>query len=633
MPVRAKLKKLYYKAAVLLGRTRLKFQPESDDSRLQLAHAQIKQEEWQAALDLATQVLQQHPKNAEAYRVLAEAHHGQGELKLALEEIQTAIELDPKVSWFYHALGRIYVAEERYTEAIVALEKAVTLDDNVSWFQFNLGEARLKDGDWQGAIGPLARSVQLNPIFGWSYYYLAEAYLNLENFPEAIAQYRKAVLTAPDISYMHDALAYAKHLQWQDEQIQAFCQRPKIPDRPRALLLTPYPPFPPKLGGATRMFYEMQALHAKTELVVVCFGFVKGDFRLETDLAKFSQLALTVASGDRPSRLPSQAKVVHRYSSHRMTKVLTALNQADFDLVVMDFIYVAQYRSSFPNSFAVLSEHNIESQILRRCAEAKPSDTSLRQVAAQVESIQVLVDAEAEAIRLEAFEDAAWPTFSLRTVVSEQDKAILDRRAGGGKTIVVSNGINTAEIQPFPDQSIPRILFMGTLNYYPNIDGATYLVNEILPAIWQLHPTIECWIAGAEPPQQVYDLIQDSRVKIIANPDSMEDLAQQCCMTIVPLRLGGGTRIKILHSLAMGLPVVTTSLGCEGLNVVDGSHLLIRDEPAEFATAVVQLVEDATLRQTLRQQGRELVEQQYDWNQIFDRAVNQMLTAQQSHQL
>jgi tetratricopeptide (TPR) repeat protein len=651
MVLRDRLKKLYAKVLVLISRVRLRLKPNHDWSRLQLAHAHVQQKSWQSAIDLSLQVLTREPKNASAYHILASAYAGQGESSRAFAAIATAIQLDPNIAWFYQDLGKLYLAEESYDKAIVQFRKAVDLDEKNSWLQFNLGEALVKQGNWKGAIEPLRRTIQLNPVFAWSYFYLAEAHLNLGDLETAIGHYRKAILVGPDIAYLHESLAYANHLKDQDDRIQAFCQQaqqqdaePDVVRKPRVLLITPYAPYPPKLGGHSRMFYEMKALHAKTDLVVMSLGFSKLDFPLETDLARFSQLAVVVAPGDHPVAAAGLPKALHRYSSQRMEQLLTVLNTANFDCVVMDFIYMAQYRHLFPNSFTVLSEHNVESQLLRRQAEVLRSqlasqealepDAPILQTKVEIESARSqLATLELEAAKLEAYEDQLWPQFSMRTVVSELDRSIIDRRAPGGKTLVVSNGINTKTIQPFEDNPIPRVLFMGTLNYFPNIDGVTYLIQKIMPEVWHHNPTIGCWIAGAGASQQIYDLTQDPRIKIISDPEHMEDVAKECCCTIVSLRIGGGTRIKILHSMAMGLPVISTSLGCEGLNLVDGEDLLIRDQPEDLAEAIVEIIKNPELRQRLRAQGRELVEQQYDWESIFDRSIDDVLTTWRSQRV
>jgi len=106
----------------------------------------------------------------------------------------------------------------------------------------------------------------------------------------------------------------------------------------------------------------------------------------------------------------------------------------------------------------------------------------------------------------------------------------------------------------------------------------------------------------------------------------MSEIAKDCCLTVVPLRIGGGTRIKIPHSMAMGLPVVSTSLGSEGLSVVDGVHILIRDEPEQFADAVLQIISDPALRNNLRTNGRRLVEERYDWSRMFERLEMEIIS-------
>ncbi len=397
-------------------------------------------------------------------------------------------------------------------------------------------------------------------------------------------------------------------------------------------MLTPYPTYPPKLGAIARMFYEMQVLGAAHELVVMSFIFSTADYTLETELANYCQLGLTVMIGDAPPRQPQQPALIHRYCSKRMRTLLELLQPANFDVVLCDFIYMAQYIDLFPNAFHILSEHNIESRLLQRCAIVQKDTSQLQQIAHQTAAVKAFVESDREAELLAAFEQEYWPKFPLRWVVSEQDRQEMTARCTQGSTLVVNNGINTQQIQPIAPSSSRKILFIGTMSYYPNIDGASYFVEQILPIIWQQDPTVQFCIAGAEPPQLVLDFAKDPRISVIANPEEMSLVAQDCMMTVVPLRIGSGTRIKILHSMAMGLPVVSTALGCEGLAVTDGIHLLIRDQPTAFAEAILALMAQPELRQQLRQQSRSLVEQQYDWQQIFTAAEQQMVVAFQDWQ-
>jgi glycosyltransferase involved in cell wall biosynthesis len=164
------------------------------------------------------------------------------------------------------------------------------------------------------------------------------------------------------------------------------------------------------------------------------------------------------------------------------------------------------------------------------------------------------------------------------------------------------------------------------MNYYPNTDGALHLIKSIMPHIWQKDPAVSLCIAGLNPPQVIRDLTTDPRIEVIANFEDMREVAQRCCLTLVPLRLGGGTRIKILDSFALGLPVISTSLGCEGLPVVEGKHILIRDDPKQFANAVLEVISNPIMANNLRTNGRRLVEERYDWEKTFEQLEREMLS-------
>ncbi|NJM47098.1 MAG: glycosyltransferase [Alkalinema sp. RU_4_3] len=476
-------------------------------------------------------------------------------------------------------------------------------------------------------MAPLRKAIELDSLFPWSYYLLGEALVSLDRVEEAIALYEKIVNKRPDIMYLRHCLRYAQRLREQEQRIQDYVITAQTTkgDKRRVLMLAPYPTYPPKTGAITRMFYEMKNLGERFDLAVVCFLFTKEDHDLEDQLSQYCNFPLTIYLGDTLPPDDTTPQLVQRYSSHRMTKLLSAIAPANFDIVISDFIYMAQYRSLFPNAFHVLAEHNIESELLRSCAQANQDEAKLKQLAQQRDTIKDFKESAHQADLLAAYEQQNWPHYPLRFTVSDLDRQHLTNHAPQGTTLTVPNGVDTSTIQPFPDNPLPRILFIGTMSYYPNIDGATYFAEEILPLIWEQDPQIEFWIAGAQPPEAITDLANHPKIKVIANPEDMTAVARQCCMTVVPLRIGSGTRIKILQSLAMGLPIVSTPLGCEGLNIIDGDHLLVRDNPQSFADATLKILKTPSLRESLRNQGRRLVEEQYDWNQIFQTAIDQML--------
>ena len=226
---------------------------------------------------------------------------------------------------------------------------------------------------------------------------------------------------------------------------------------------------------------------------------------------------------------------------------------------------------------------------------------------------------------IEAYEDKMWRLFDLRTVVSQIDKQQLDSRCKKGKTIVIDNGVDTKQINLIDNSQGTKLFYMGHMGYYPNIDAVCYFVQEVLPLVWEQDPTISLCIAGREPSPQVQELTTDSRIELVANPETMSSVAVNCNICVVPLRLGSGTRLKILHAMAMGLPIISTSIGAEGLLITEGEEILIRDSAESFAEAVLQLNSNVELRQKLRLNGRKLVEKQYDWESIFSNYEQQML--------
>jgi glycosyltransferase involved in cell wall biosynthesis len=302
----------------------------------------------------------------------------------------------------------------------------------------------------------------------------------------------------------------------------------------------------------------------------------------------------------------------------------------NFDIVLIEHVCMAQYHRLFPANL-VLQEHNIESQTLWRfVALSRQSGEKLYETGTL--ATQVFHDAEREYQLLRAYENRIWPVFSLRVTVSKNDKREMNSRCSSGRTIVVENGINSKAISMIPVSGTKKILFMGTMDYYPNVDAVYYFVNQVLPQIWKNDADVTLCIAGRNPSSEMQRLASHPQIEVIGYPKDMNVVAQTCGLTVVPIRVGGGTRIKILHALAMGLPVVSTSLGCEGLTAVHGEHILIEDEPSAFADAALRLLADRSLGDYLRINGRKLVEERYDWRIMFKRLEAELsaLAAQRS---
>jgi glycosyltransferase involved in cell wall biosynthesis len=377
----------------------------------------------------------------------------------------------------------------------------------------------------------------------------------------------------------------------------------------KVLMLCPHPPYPPNSGGRIRQWHQIRYLGARHELTVLCYALTAEEYEQKWMLNQQCDHALVIKhAGMQETNLVPDADLpvtIKGYYTIVMQQALqTLLKKTNFDCAIVENLFMAPYVELFSIP-AVLQEYNIESRIYLQYAE-------LPQRTAKERALW-----KATAILMREYENKIWPAFPLRTVVSLQDKQEMDFRCANGKTVLVENGVDSESLQPLHLTECKRLLFMGTLDYYPNSDAAFYLVKEIMPLVWRSDPSVALYIAGRNPHEAITQLSRDSRIQVIANPPDMREIAKQCCAAVVPMRIGGGTRIKILDSLAMGLPTITTSRGCEGLSVVDDVHLLVRDAPETFAAAAMELIRDSHLRARLSVQGRQLVEQRYSWPAQF----------------
>jgi glycosyltransferase involved in cell wall biosynthesis len=384
----------------------------------------------------------------------------------------------------------------------------------------------------------------------------------------------------------------------------------------KVLMLSPFSPYPPNSGGRIRQWELIRYLGKRHNLTVVYNAFTEDEYAMQSPIGQSCEKAVAVKHPQKYLKpdLPELQKLpwpVRPYRTGEMLKTLEALESWKFDAAIVEFIFMAHYHDLLPTC-TILHEHNIESSLFRQYSDMphieKENIFGITRVRAFWKATWMF---------MEEFENTMWRSFPLRITVSEKDRQEMDRRCTVGRSIVVPNGVNTKDISLIPVGKSRKILFMGTMDYYPNTDAAMYLAKFIMPFIWQKTPEITLCIAGREPPPAVTALATDARIEVIANPEHMREVASQCCLTVVPLRLGGGTRLKILDSFAMGLPVVSTSLGCEGLSLMDSHHILIRDDAESFADAVLQLISDKMLANTLRENGRRIVEERYDWGMIF----------------
>jgi glycosyltransferase involved in cell wall biosynthesis len=221
---------------------------------------------------------------------------------------------------------------------------------------------------------------------------------------------------------------------------------------------------------------------------------------------------------------------------------------------------------------------------------------------------------------LKQYEGRLCREFEAVLAVSEEDKAALNEAIGpdSNKDItVIPSAVDTDEVALVDRLAeADHILHIGTMYWPPNIDGILWFIQQVYPHIRTKRPNTIFDVVGARPPQEILDLNGNGTgvnvTGYVADPTSYR---QQAGVMVVPLRAGGGMRVKILEALAQGLPIVSTTLGCEGIAVTHGHDILIADTPHEFAHAVLRLLDDPQFAAQLGNNGRQLAEQRYDYRQ------------------
>jgi glycosyltransferase involved in cell wall biosynthesis len=208
------------------------------------------------------------------------------------------------------------------------------------------------------------------------------------------------------------------------------------------------------------------------------------------------------------------------------------------------------------------------------------------------------------------------------TVVSEREYGLVKQIAPESlKVRVVPNGVDLAHLDGNFGAPLPgTLIYTGALTYSANLDAMRYFVGEILPLIVVQQPDVKLAITGSIADIPADQLPAHPCVDFTGYLPDIRPAVAQSTVSVVPLRVGGGTRLKILESLALGTPVVTTSKGLEGLDIAAGEGVLIADEPEDFAEAVLRVLQDAALRSDLSRDGRRAV-QQYDWARVGPQLV------------
>ena len=294
------------------------------------------------------------------------------------------------------------------------------------------------------------------------------------------------------------------------------------------------------------------------------------------------------------------------------------LDSGSVDLCIADFLAAMPNVPRGGRVPVLLFAHNVEHLIWKRLAETETRRWR-----------RALLDVEWRKMR--RWEAGACARASFTVAVSEPDRAQLQALAPRARIAAIATGVDTGFFAPNGVHERPaRLVFTGSMDWYPNEDAILHFIESILPAIRRQVPEVALTVAGRHPSARLRAAAREAGVLVTGTVDDVRPYIAEAEVYVVPLRVGGGTRLKIFEALAMGKAVVSTSTGVEGLPLTPGEHFVEADAPAAFAAAVVDLLRAPARRRELGGAGRRLVEARYSWTQVageFETCIGELACA------
>lgn len=367
-------------------------------------------------------------------------------------------------------------------------------------------------------------------------------------------------------------------------------------------------PYPTRNGFTTRVYQLARQLAARHEVTLLSYASPEeeeGVAGLATQMAvravvrkplspmgKRVAQALTIAS-----RRAYYCREIH--SAEMQAAIDDVCSREKFDVVQLESSFLCTFR--FPrDTQLVIDEHNVEYELFQRMCEGE-------------RSLPRRAFNRLEYVRFRRFEQACWGQADACVVTSEREVDAVRSCAPETPLAVVPNAVDVDYFTPSSAPPEPHsVIFNGTLNYRPNLDAVRYLIDDIWPLVRVRYPQARLVLTGRSEGVDTRSLMRPG-VELLGEVPDIRPCVGRAAVVVAPIRIGGGTRLKVVEGLAMGKPMVSSAIGCEGVAVRDGEHLLIADDATTFAAKIFEVFENPALGTALGQAGRRLVEARYSW--------------------
>lgn len=384
------------------------------------------------------------------------------------------------------------------------------------------------------------------------------------------------------------------------------------------LFLSQVLPYPLDAGPKVRSYYVLRYLAQFHDITLVAFTRATDSAESVAHLASFCRVVRTVPL--ERSRVQDLRYLVSSFFQGRpfliarddlrsMDNILRAeTNGRSFDCVHADQLAMAHYALRLPRLKRVLDQHNAVWTIIARLAETEPSVAK-----------RLVMQREARLLRRHEAETCA--QFDRIVTVTEQDRQALafPTHPPRSPLEIIPICIDPFIITPIPFGLHARdVVCVGGMFYPPNVDGMVWFAHRVLPLVWRESPETKFYIVGARPDPQLVALGKsDPRIIVTGYVENTNEYLERAAAFVVPLRAGGGMRVKILDAWARGVPMVSTTIGAEGIEIAEGENILIADTPDEFSRRVLRMIQDRAFAREVVESGYRWVKTRYAWQTVY----------------
>ncbi|MFA5832246.1 MAG: glycosyltransferase family 4 protein [Bacteroidota bacterium] len=371
-------------------------------------------------------------------------------------------------------------------------------------------------------------------------------------------------------------------------------------------------PYPINSGGRNRLYHIVKGLSRFNEVDFVGLSNTRDPFSAKEELSRYCRAVYAIPVDIRHSVIKliksffskTPYKVLQYFSTTMAEKIRALIKENSYDIILCEHIFVEQHIPSV--SIPVVPQNiDLNYTVYKRIAEKSKGFMSWYS-ASQWKSLY-------------RYEQKVLQKYNVGIALSSHEEKLMKSMVRDIHSIIVPNGVDTTYFRSAQNSSNSgenNIIFTGSYSYFPNEEAAYYFATKIFPAVVSKIPDAKYFIIGRSPSARLLNLQKRQNIIVTGEVEDIRSYLDKAQVVVAPIQFGGGTRLKVLEALAAAKAIVSTSIGCEGIDIENGKHLIIADNENSFAEAVISFLLDPQKNISFGRQGRLLIEKKYSWERI-----------------